>query len=204
MLGCSCQRSFSILKCNTKTAESSAVFCNSLRYKLLLRLRLGLRLRCRSTLHSPLHPFLHLLLHGCVFLLLLIIQHGFNLACSVVVQAFCFCHLVIARERCVLMNLHHLLLLIFKNWLDLGLLIRGQVEGFRKVLQLLVRIHHLMTRSMHWGSGGCGGGLVLRECHSKCEQASKRYRTEYFSHNVLFPPTLIQTPYVVRGLRLPQ
>lgn len=98
------------------------------------------RLRCLSTLLT----LMHACLHGLELLLLGIVQSCLDLAFRVLLN---YLHLGMAvgrGERLILPELLHLLIAVFKNWLDLRLLVGSQIQLLGKVLQLRIGIHPVM------------------------------------------------------------
>jgi len=96
----------------------------------------------------------------------------FHLVVHVVVQGL---HLGATVFRRGLAEISHLLLLVFQNRFDLGLLVIGQGERVRELGQTLVHAHAGRAhsgRSTGGRGGGCGGGSIGVSC--KCGNAKRQ------------------------------
>ena len=127
----------------------------------------------------------HVFLHGRELLFLLIRQNRFNLAVCFLRYRPGLGASVILRSGLVGAKGFELLLALDEQWLDLALLVGGQVELLRHVLQLGVGVHATVTAPLL----GLlrlvrrrGRGTVLRlggSSTSECEYAAKSEGYEF-------------------------
>jgi len=86
------------------------------------------------------HTVVHFLLPSVELLLLIVIQNIANLGIRTFMQAAHLATPVILGERSVAHYRLRLLVLVFQEGLNLGLLVRGQIELACKVFQLIVTL----------------------------------------------------------------
>ena len=123
----------------------------------------------------------HMFLHGRELLFLLIGENRFNLAVRFLRYRPGLGASVILRSRLVGAKGFELLLALDEQWLDLALLVGGQVELLRHVLQLGVGVHATVTATLlrlvrRWGRGTV---LRLGGSASEREHAAKSERYEF-------------------------
>jgi len=126
----------------------------------------------------------HVFLHGRELLFLLIGENRFNLAVRFLRYRPGLGASVILRSRLVGAKGFELLLALDEQWLDLALLVGGQVELLRHVLQLGVGVHATVTVPLmgllrlvrRWGRGTV---LRLGGSASEREHAAKSERYEF-------------------------
>ena len=126
----------------------------------------------------------HVFLHGRELLFLLIRQNRFNLAVCFLRYRPGLGASVILRSGLVGAKGFELLLALDEQWLDLALLVAGQVELLRHVLQLGVGVHATVTAPLmgllrlvrRWGRGTV---LRLGGSASEREHAAKSERYEF-------------------------
>jgi len=120
-------------------------------------------------------------LHGRELLFLLIGENRFNLAVCFLADRPGLGASVILRSRLVGAKGFELLLALDEQWLDLALLVGGQVELLRHVLQLGVGVHATVTATLLRLVRRRGRGTVLRlgGSASEREHAAKSERYEF-------------------------
>ena len=123
----------------------------------------------------------HMFLHGRELLFLLIGENRFNLAVRFLRYRPGLGASVILRSRLVGAKGFELLLALDEQWLDLALLVGGQVELLRHVLQLGVGVHATVTATLLRLVRRRGRGTVLRlgGSASEREHAAKSERYEF-------------------------
>jgi hypothetical protein len=121
----------------------------------------------------------HVLLHGFELLLLLIVQHRFNLALRILTEGLHAGPTISLRDGLILEESLHLLVAIDQEGLDLALLIRGERKFFAHVLQLTIGVHatRAARTALRLTLIGGGWGSVLRKGRAgdaECEEAAER------------------------------